>query len=536
MKSTTKAPSDLPAADEARLDGAGALDAAPVAQADPLDGETTRERIHAMPEPTDDSRPIREWERTVYNMLFRSLGSRKTAKRLVRQMISAGLDPAKSATQQARDLARQELPPDEFARSMFGRGRELLSGGPDTEDLPRLGAGFDPASMEKDIKDALPREHLCILELVFVDRRPLAEVGDLLGVSPEFLVTFIAHLIDLIGELSTMSHESPSPCPHPLRLIRSRIEHGLGYTQREPATNHFCSSCRDATQFTTSLLELFSRDSRILSLGDDRILRKALEGPRVIINDGANRAFPIRNDRPDKRDKEAPPITREDLPGPNAAAWKATAMVGCAIIFMASFSMFSIIGGSGAETDKAGFSKGLSTVKQDKLGTYNNGSGPAKELIANSTLTAGSDKPMTISYHSGIQIELSPQSSITVLQNRIKLIHGRARLRTTEGPTPGFFIANGDLVARVKEGDVWCNADDKSALRFSLRTGVLDVKDARGRRYRLEPSNVMKLASTGQGFVVEESTTEDLAQAGVDTGAPNSGEPASKADDKPSAQ
>lgn len=483
---------------------------------DPMDGETTRERIHAMPEPTDDEKPVREWERTVYNMLFRALGSRKTAKRLVRQMVSAGLDPARSATQQARDLAKAELPADEYARSMFARGRELLSGGPDTEDLPRLGPTFDPASMEKDVKDALPREHLCLLELVFVDRRPLAEVGDLLGVSPEFLVTFIAHLVDVIGELSAMSHDSPTPCPHPLRLIRSRIEHGLGYTQREPAVNHFCQACRDAEQLTSNLLELFARDSRILSLGDDRILRKALEGPKVSVNDGQNRAFPVRHDKRDKRDRQGPPEVPKVLPEPNQAAWKATAMVGCAIVFLASFSMFSIIGGGG-DTEKAGFAKGMSTVKRDVLGTYSTGSGN-KELIANATLTAGADKPMTINYHNGILIDLPPSSSITVLNNRIKLNGGRAHLRTTEGPVAGFFIANGDLVARVKEGDVWCNADPKSALRFSLKTGVLDVKDARGRRYRLEPSNVMKLAQGGQGFVVEESTTEELANAGIDTG------------------
>lgn len=519
MKKTMDRDPEIPA------DGADERDAA---HADALDGETTQERLNALPEPTDDAKPVREWERTVYNMLYRALGSRKTAKRLVRQMVSAGLDPAKSATQQARDLAKTELPADEYQRSMFNRGRELLSGGPDTEDLPRLGANFDPASMEKDVKDALPREHLCILELVFVDRRPLAEVGDLLGVSSEFLVTFIAHLIDVIGELSAMGHDSPTPCPHPLRLIRSRIEHGLGYTTREPATNHFCSSCRDAMQFTTSILELFARDSRILSLGDDRVFLKALEGPRVHINDGANRAFPVKAGGGDKREKDVPVEVPAALPQPNAAAWKATAMVGCAIVFMASFSMFSIMSGSG-DSEKPGFTKGLATVKGDKLGTYTTGTGTAKELIANSTLTAGAEKPMTVNYHNGIQIELPPSSSITVLPNRIKLNAGRARLRTTEGPTPGFFIANGDLVARVKEGDVWCNADEKSGLRFSLRTGVLDVKDAKGRRYRLEPSNVMKLASSGQGFVVEESTTEDLAAAGVDTGAPNKGEAASDA-------
>lgn len=515
---------DVPSPDEAELLDQAALSGEP-------DGETTRERINAMPEPSDDARPVREWERTVYNMLYRALGARKTAKRLVRQLVSSGLDPARAATVQARDLARAELPPDEFARSMFGRGRELLSGGPDTEDLPRLGASFDPAAMEKDVKDVLPREHLGILELVFVDRRPLAEVGEVLGVSPEFLVTFISHLVDVIGELSAMSHDAPSPCPHPLRLIRSRIEHSLGYTTREPATNLFCAACRDATQFTTSLLDLFGRDSRILSLGDDRVLHHALRGPRVTINDGQNRAFPARAGG-EKKDKEPDLGIPGALPVPNTAAWKATAMVGCCVVFMASFSMFSIMSGSG-EGDKPGFTKGLAAVKRDALGTYSTGTGTAKELIANSTLTAGTEAPMTVSYHTGIQIEVPPASSITVLPNRVKLNTGRIHLRTTEGPSPGFFIANGDLVARIKEGDVWASTDEKSSLRFSLKSGVLDVKDARGRRYRLEPSNVMKVASSGQGFVVEESTTEDLAAAGLDT---SGGGATGPKDDAPAAQ
>jgi hypothetical protein len=454
-----------------------------------------------------------DWERTVYNMLFRAIGNRKLAKQLLRQLQAAGIQAEVPVTRQARDLARTELSPDEYARTMFARGRELLSGGPDTEDLPRLGAGFDPVGMEKEVKDVLPREHLGLLELVFVDRRPLAEVADLFGVSPEFVVTFIAHLVDLVGDLSAMVHGAASPCPHPLRLIRSQIEHTLGYNDRQPATNPDCSACSDAGQFTHSLLELFSRDSRILSLGDDRVFKKALEGPRVQVNDGQNRAFPVRNDKP--ADPLADIAGPRALPEPNTAAWKATALVGCCLIFMISFSAFSILSGPG-DGEGPGFKKGLATVKRDVLGTFADANNATKDLIANSTLTAGAEKPMILNYHSGIQVEVPPGGSVTVLPNRVKLLKGRIRMRTTEGPSSGFFLAVGDLVARIKEGDVWANLSDSSPIRFSLRTGVLDVKDSRGRRYRLEASNVMKVAANGTSFVVEEATAEDIAAMGGD--------------------
>lgn len=463
--------------------------------------------------PTPAAEPLGDWERTVYNMLFRAIGNRKVAKQLLRQMQAAGVSGDVPVTRQARDLARTELSPEEYARTMFARGRELLSGGPDTEDLPKLGAGFDASSMEKEVKDVLPREHLGLLELVFVDRRPLAEVAELFGVSPEFVVTFIAHLVDLVGDLSSMVHAADTPCPHPLRLIRSQIEHSLGFTDRQPATNPECPACRDAGQFTATLLALFARDSRILSLGDDRVFKKALEGPRVQVNDGQNRAFPARQDKP--ADPLANLGAAPALPEPNTAAWKAVAMVGCCLVFLISFSAFSILSGPGGE-EGGGFKKGLAAVKRDVLGTFTDANNATKDLIANSTLTAGSEKAMLLNYHSGIQVEVPPGASVTVLPNRVKLVKGRIRLRTTEGPSSGFFLAVGDLVARIKEGDVWANAGDNSPIRFSLKTGVLDVKDARGRRYRLEASNVMKASANGAGFVVEEATAEDIAAMGAD--------------------
>ena len=59
--------------------------------------------------------------------------------------------------------------------------------------------------------------------------------------------------------------------------------------------------------------------------------------------------------------------------------------------------------------------------------------------------------------------------------------------------------------------------------------GVLDVKDSRGRRYRLEPANVMKVAASGAGFVVEESTAEDIAAvSATTTGASDASKPVSE--------
>jgi hypothetical protein len=475
------------------------------------------------PEPDDGSPPA--WERTVYNMLFRFLGNRRTAKRLTRALAGSPPPDDRPATIAARDLARAELSPEEYARSPFARGREILSEGPDLEVLPRLPEGFDVGAIEKEIKDVLPREHLGVLELVFVDRRPIAEVAELAGVSPEYLVTFVAHLVDVLGDVSSFAHDGSGSCPHPLRLIRSQIEHALGFTDRQPAGDAACASCRRGMEFTDSVLTLFATDSRILSLGDDRVLRRALEAPRVKPEDLAPRRSPGPRApaRPDGSPHATGPgasggpyggagVAPKTLPEPNPAAWRLTVALMAGLVLYGSYATFSTSSadGGGSDPDSASFRKGLKTLRRDSIGTYSDPSSPSREMVAHSTIQSSPSAATHLTYHSGIQVELAPASSVTVQANRIRLNRGRMRLRTGEASGTPFFIEVAELAARIKEGDALIALEDGSALRFALKSGVLDVKDARKRRYRLEAANVMRATASGS-YVVEESTAADLA-------------------------
>ncbi|MBI4863895.1 MAG: hypothetical protein HY815_27100 [Candidatus Riflebacteria bacterium] len=481
------------------------------------------------------------WDRTVYNLFYRVLGNRKLAKRLTRKLADVGPCAARPITLQARELARMELPPEEFDRTLFARGRDILSQPPDPEDLPRLGAGFDSTMLEKELKDVLPAGHRVVIELLFVDRRPLAEVSELFGVQPDFLVTCLAQLIDLLSSVTEIVHEPEKPewpkgqgwaapqdaaareapprptCPHPLTTIRSRIQRWLARASQPSATRDAesaCPACRDVVNLVDDVLELFARDSRILSLSDDRMIKRAMEGPRVKLPEtppvypASGPQMPVDHPKTTAEEGVSPP-----LPTPNTAAWKLTGAVIAVVIFYAAYSAFSVPT-TGGDTDQAGFHKGLKALKKDSLGTYSDLTSPARELVSHTTLTAGPRSPLYLTYHTGIQVELSPSSSATVQANRVRLNRGRLRLKTQDGAQAGFFITVGDLVARIKEGEVFAAMTDGSPVRFSLKTGILDVKDAKNRRYRLEPSNVMKVASTGNGaYTVEETTAEDLADA-----------------------
>jgi hypothetical protein len=453
--------------------------------------------------PAIDSFPTRrlEWERTVYNMLFRVLGNRKTAKHLIRQLALRGISAEIPITHQARDLAKDELVPDEYALTLFGRAREILSQSPDVEDLPRLRSGFDKTTVEREIKEVLPREHVAILELVFVDRRPFVEVAELIGVSSEYLMTFLCHLVDLLGDLSEMVHDGTSRCPHPLQLIRSQVEKCLGYEERKDIAGEDCHACRTGLELTGQILEMFSCDSRILSLGDDALIKRAIRGHRVKVNEG----LPVLPPHPDKRERPNEPLS---LPSPNPTAWK---IVGGLCAMLLVWVTVSAVTPGGPETETAGFNKGMKALKHEVIGTYSDMTSPSKELIAQTTLTAGTASSLFLTWHAGIQVEVCASASVTVLTNRVQVHRGRVRVRTTEGANSGFFIALPDVTARLKEGDVIACLSDSSPLRFSLRTGALDVKDKKGKRYRLEPSNVMRVA--GAGFAVEESTAEDIASA-----------------------
>jgi hypothetical protein len=180
------------------------------------------------------------------------------------------------------------------------------------------------------------------------------------------------------------------------------------------------------------------------------------------------------------------------------------------LVVFGTYSAFSV-NTSGPDGDAPGFKKGMKTLKQDSLGTYSDLTSPAKELLAHSNLKSGPKSSLYLTYHSGVQVEILPGSEAAVQANRVKVVRGRVRVRITEQLQGGFFLAVGDLTGRLKEGDMVAALSDSTPVRFSLKAGLLDVKDAKGRRYRLEPSNVMKASGNGLSYVVEESSAEDLA-------------------------
>lgn len=472
-----------------------------------MDTEHAAPKEEAPPYSQESSALAKDWERTVYNLLYRVLGNRKTAKRLTQRLSELGVNADLPVTFQARDLARAELDHTVFAKTLFASGRQILSQPLDPEELPHLGPSVDMLAMERDVKDAVPRELLIVLELLFVDRRPMNEVAQLFGLDPEFLLVTLVRLVDTLGDITQYSHDSEGECPHPIRTIRARIDRHLSgsRTLEEPRR---CATCREIVSVIDSILAMFAKDSRILSLVDGRWLRQALEGPRVKVTE-PQRAFAQPSAKAQETAKKVDLTTPQTLPEPNPWAWRLTGVAAAILVLYATFSTISI-GTSDGEHEGGSFKKGLKALKQDSLGTYSDLTSPSRELLAQSTLTAAPNSSLYLTYHSGVQIELYPNSVATVNPNRIKLEKGRIHLKISEGPQPGFFVSVGDLIARIKEGDLLAAMIDSTPIRFALKAGQLDVKDAKGRKYRLDPATVMKSSPNGLSYLVEESTAEDL--------------------------
>ena len=163
-----------------------------------LKGETA-----ATPSPTWPS----DWRRTVYNLVFRFTGNRKCAKSVTRLM-----DPVSKRIPKdgrpfihiARDLLEGDRANDGGVTPAIFHGPQLITAEMPQELRGILGDQEEACINKNEIKGNLEPAILGVLELTFIDDRPMHEVAALLDLTPGLLLTFLISLFDHLGDIASL--------------------------------------------------------------------------------------------------------------------------------------------------------------------------------------------------------------------------------------------------------------------------------------------------------------------------------------------
>lgn len=437
--------------------------------------------------------PAAPWSRTHYNLLYRVLGSRPTAKKVMRLLAERPCPPDRPTLIWLRDLTREALGPRVLAGTLFSAGHNLLERSPDPEELPHLGPGFDVPALERDVKEALNPQVLVMLELLFVDRFLPGEVAELAGVSPAEVLRHVTSLIIALGRLDIWRHTGED-CAPVERTVQERLFHRLGVTlesgevTEDTGEDDRCTTCEAAMRMATDVLDLFSRDSRILSFSDPRLIAKALESPTIKIDSENPAPRPL----PRKGEGDAPAMPKT-LPDPSYRAWYGAAGAAALAFFYVTFStMSSFIWGSAAQTGR--FQRGLVPVAKP-VGNWTDLTGGSGPLAGDSDLGGSQASPTYLTFDTGVQGVLSPGGKTQVRSHGVVLEAGRLHVRVMGSQEDEFLVKIGDLTARTREGEFDAVADPASDVRFEVKIGTVEVLNAKGEVHSLRAGQRMRLGT-----------------------------------------
>lgn len=425
---------------------------------------------------------MKDTSRTAYNMLFRVLLDRGQAKKLLGELGSFEGLSLEELIHWCRDLVRSKLDEEGWQKSAFARAPEILSETPALASLiTRLGT-LDDQIPDKELKDRLSPGTLLFVELCCVERGSPEMLARAFEVSEALVIGHLSHLLDALGEVSSLEHGDG--CPHPTLLIAAAIrDHVTEVTDadtppppRPPASG--CPGCAKSRERLGSLLKLLARDSRILSLGTSDHFEKVKDGPRVrptakiALPPGADRStgrIPIPlppSDRPTL--KERIPHFDEKRPS-SFPLWPVLLLVlvgAASMLLLRRHDIQSTAAATvGGEDAKA-------------LGFFADRTRPATRVLPGEALSAPADAPAQLDLFTGIVVRLDPGTRLEAHETSVKLLEGRVDLATQRAQKPPFRLEAGSVIVELAEAH----------LEAKLAAGKVEVHVIEGECRQVAPA------------------------------------------------
>lgn len=357
-----------------------------------------------------------------------------------------------------RDVAFESLGSEAWKQSFFVRAREVLSEPAGLSPMSDVeldeGAGWSTV-LDGTFKEPLSQEHRLVLELLFVERIPGADVAELLDVSPTMLNSFVLSVFEDLARFSHLEHQDD--CPSDVNLgvhILSRMDSPAALEEMEK--NLPCDSCRTVSSRTRRLIEFFTVDSRYPARPAADLVAGLAESTRQRVL--AAKASKARLTPPPT---PLPQVSAKTPPPPPARSWARLAIpaVLAAGLGIASLPMIA------PERPLAAPPVVAAVAKKETVGTYANPFRNSLPLFVGQTLQSARNHHTMVDLASGHQVMMDPGSSATFDAGSTTLVEGRFGIEAAE--EGGLELATGAV--KAKAGAVRGTIDRRPGHRTEYR-------------------------------------------------------------------
>lgn len=438
--------------------------------------------------------PKPDTRRTAYNWIYRVLDDRTKAKAFMGRLPAESLDGAPVQILPAiRQVLVSDLDAAAFEATIFGRPREMLVDLPPLRPLP---AGAQPGEVPDPREDFAPAVR-GVIELCLVDRLPLDIVAAHLEVGPDIVRSFLASVLDLLGELTAISLAEGAQ--HVTRVIQEEIDVHQGMAP--PPPDLAADPAVAVRQRCREVLAVLAQDKRIFSMSSDQLVKKALAAPKAQVASrrgwietafkGLTPRAP-RAEGPDFEDPDAAVSGATPAPPPRGPPWKPI-LTGLGAISLITGLM--IFGGSGKSTPAGARMTGGDPARV--LGTFSTPGHRRQPLMADSRLEAPASGPLAASWYSGGSVVGSPPSALRVLPGAVELGRGTFKVRSEWKLKTAFVVRIRTLKIEVTDGTLDVAVSEQGMVRVTGVKGRSILSEPADQTREIAPGDRLELTAEG---------------------------------------
>lgn len=398
---------------------------------------------------------------------------------------------------QLREVLKDNLKQDQWLTTPFARGQELYSDPLWIPSLrPELLDGSHRPSKEdlRRLNQSLKSAHQLLLELHFVDRVSLEELGELFDVSATILRSFLFGLFDVLASLSELEHSGD--CDPDLflglstLLVRDDPEKLRGLMDSHTR----CAGCGLVIERTERLARLLSIDMRPRAKADPSLMSRIIATPQKIRTKKVYTYVPIRK----MKDSPASNVTHLWVPA--------------LIILLFSFVSWHMLEGNldrspssqtVAAMDRAAAAKAAgASVARQRIGLTRDLRGLPTPFYENAEIRAPMHSSLRVEYDEGSLLELAGGSSVQAGSAHLTLVNGSLRLEARPKDRDLFTVYASKTIGKTRGGTLLVSQRPGAETLFAVERGEAELVLPDGRKVTVTANRQARVQSDGR-FVVE---------------------------------
>lgn len=409
--------------------------------------------------------------RSVHNILFRTTGDRGRARDLARRAFKHVMGRLSEATAPGsswpaylldvtRDAAFDALPGEVYRDTVFARARDLITEPVEVDKLPTTFLDQDEMwgqDFDTGFKASLSPTQLLVLELIFIERCPIAQVAEALEVSEAMLGSFVYGVFDALGDMSHLDHRDGCTPDLFLGIKIVGLEadpEGLALLESEHAS---CYSCLTVIRRCLKIIRLFQIDSRLAAKADPGLVDEVAAVP-------ARKAAPMV--APTGRPMPTVPVRALPPPQDGVLQRAGRLLVAGTILTAFTFAAFKMVDPSRFQSQIQ-----MNQVKQGPkvLGTFSNPFVSNQAIHTGMVIQSARNHRTDVVLEGGTALLLQPGAQVKVFDGRVVVLKGRVGIAAPRGAP--LIVDAEKMKTNLEDGDLLVEREPGKTSRLAVLKG-----------------------------------------------------------------